>query len=340
MWLSKRDTTILNSLIKLYTAEKRPVSSRNLSSILPFSESLIRKELHKLENWGFVKKSSVSSGRTPSDRGLKLYLRNLIPFIETDTKNDSIKWQISDQNFNELSMKSAGHLTSWTSNIGFIYLNSIFELPFKMIRLIKTGNSKVMVVVDSVNGWIFSKMFQTDKNYSGNELKKWENILNEEFRGKSLKNTFKIIRNRLFRYKEKYITFYKGLYFLLGSKDLSTSDIIYKGVLEMIDSDIFNPEAVKKILKTLQMKEQFASFLKDLLNDNSESPVAAFGNDSGISELEDFILVVSNFDVLRSPLGKIGVIGPKSMEYSKSFYEVNKLSNYFSSVLSENTAEV
>ena len=210
MWLSKRDTTILNSLIKLYTAEKRPVSSRNLSSILPFSESLIRKELYKLENWGFVKKSSVSSGRTPSDRGLKLYLRNLIPFIETDTKNDSIKWQISDQNFNELSMKSAGHLTSWTSNIGFIYLNSIFELPFKMIRLIKTGNSKGMVVVDSVNGWIFSKMFQTDKNYSGNELKQWENILNEEFRGKSLKNTYKIIRNRLFRYKEKYITFYKG----------------------------------------------------------------------------------------------------------------------------------
>lgn len=340
MWLSKRDTTILNSLIKLYTSGKRPVSSRNLSSILPFSESLIRKELQKLESWGFVKKSSVSSGRTPSDRGLKLYLRNLIPFIETDTKNDSIKWQISDQNFNELSMKSAGHLTSWTSNIGFIYLNSIFELPFKMIRLIKTGNSKVMVVVDSVNGWIFSKMFQTDKNYSGNELKKWENILNEEFRGKSLRNTFKIIRNRLFRYKEKYMTFYKGLYFLLGSKDLSTSDIIYKGVLEMIDSDIFNPKAVKKILKTLQMKEQFASFLKDLLNDNSESPIVAFGNDSGISELEDYILVVSNFDVLRSPLGKIGVIGPKSMEYGKSFYEVNKLSNYFSSVLSENTAEV
>ncbi len=339
MWLSKRDTAILNTLIKLYITGKKPVSSKNISESLPLSESLIRKELQKLESYGFVEKSSVSSGRTPSDRGLKLYLKELNPESDNSLKH-SVYRQISGQNFNDLSNKSADTLSSETNNIGFIYFDSIFELPFKKIKLIKTGQARLMVIIDSTNGWVFSKVLQTDKNYSDPELKKWESILNQEFIGRSLKTIFKIIRNRLFRYKEKYMNIYKGLYFLLGSKDLSTADLIYKGVLNLIDSNIFDPKSLKRVVETLQKKEMFASFLKDLLNVKDGNPIVAFGKDSGISELEEFMLVISNFNILESPLGKLGVIGPKFMEYSESISQVKSLSSYFSTILSESRTEV
>lgn len=338
MWLSKRDTSILNALIELYVIQKKPVSSKNLSVILPFSESLLRKELHKLESYGFIKKSSVSSGRTPSDRGLKLYLKNLDKENLTGGNQSLPQWG-TEQNFYDLSNRSADILSSGTNNIGFIYFDSLFELPFKRIRLVKTGISRIMVVLNSSNGWVFSKILLTDKNYSDPELKKWETILNEEFLGKSLKNVFKIIRNRLFRYKEKYMNIYRGLYFLLGSKDLSTADLIYKGILNLIDSDMFDPKSLKKVVETLQRKERFAGFLKDILTQKESIPIVAFGKDSGIDELAEFMLVVSNFEVLASPLGKIGVIGPKFMKYSESISQVKSLSCYFSEILSGNQTE-
>lgn len=323
----------------MYISEKRPVSSKNLAEFFPLSESLIRKELQKLESFGFIKKSSISSGRTPSDQGLKLYLSSLEPHASKISEH-SMKKRISGQNFNDLSAESADILSFETNNISFIYFQSIFELPFEKIKMIKIGFSKIMVVVNSTNGWIFSKMLITDKNYSDHDLKKWETVLNKEFFGKSLKNIFKIIRNRLFKYKEKYFNIYKGLYFLLGSKDLSTSDLIYKGVLNLMNSEIFDQSSLKKVVDTLQRKERFATFLNDLLTGKSSSPVIAFGKDSGINELEEFMLVVSNFDILASPMGKIGVIGPKFMEYSESISQVQSLSTYFSTILSEKQMEV
>lgn len=339
MWISKRNTEILASLINLYSNTRRPVSSKQLSEHLPYSCSLLRKELQKLEAIGFIKKSSSSSGRTPSDKGLKMYLRSLDEIADTETLSPEF-FQSDGKDFSDLSTRSADFLSRESDHIGFVYFDSIFDLEFKKVKLIKIAPHKIMMILNCRNQWIFSKIFVTNRNYSESELRNWEQILNTEFSNRSLNRIFKIIRNRLFKDKERYINIYRGIYNLLGTEDLMAADLFYNGTLNLLNSQVTDTETLKKIIHTLEEKERFAKFLRDILSKKNRNPVIAFGGESGISEFEELVLITSNFFWSENPIGKLGILGPKFTRYSETINRVKHFSSHISTILSENPMEV
>lgn len=326
-------------LIEIYISTHQPVSSAQLAPILSLSCSGVRKELQKLETYGFIYKSSQSSGRVPTNKGMKFYLKQVIADLEVNTADIRLPESI-DGDFNNLSHDCLSLLTTQTHTIGFIFLNSLFDLNFKYIRLLKVGPSKIMTVLQSMNNTTFSKIFRTRKNYSEIELQNWEAIINREFKGRTLRNTFRSIRNKLFKDKEKYLKIYRELYFLLGNEDLKTGEFFFKGTINILDSDLVNPSNVKKLLSTLEEKEKLTCFLNDILKSDIKSPVVAFGTDTGISDLDDFIFIFSNFYYSRNPIGNIGIIGPKFMSYPNTISQVEVFSSYFSRILSNKPMEV
>ena len=107
-----------------------------------------------------------------------------------------------------------------------------------------------------------------------------------------------------------------------------------------MDSDLIDPSNVKKVLETLEDKVKLSSFLNDILQNNKKRMFIVFGTETGISELEDLILIFSNFYYSRNPLGNIGVIGPKFMSYPDTISQIELFSSYFSKNLSKNVVEV
>lgn len=87
MWLNKRNSLILKNLIKIYISTHKPVSSNQLTTIISLSSPTIRKELQKLESYGYIFRTTYSSGRIPTNRGLKFYLRELMDNSEFEDKN-------------------------------------------------------------------------------------------------------------------------------------------------------------------------------------------------------------------------------------------------------------
>ena len=328
------------SLIKIYTSTHKPVSSKQLTQLIPLSESAIRKELQKLESYGFIYKPSASAGRVPSNRGIKYYLKQLIDNLKTNNEITGFPGT-NNGDFNNISEDFISLLSTNTNNIGFLFLNSLFDLNFIKIKLVKVGSYRVMIILQTLNNWTFSKIFKTNENYTEKDLKNWEDILIKEFKGKTLRNTFKRIRNKLHKEKEKYLRMYRGLYFLLGNEDLLTAEFFIKGTLNILNFDLVNPSKVKKLLETLEEKEKLSCFLNDILYNNPvRTPIVTLGVDTGISELEDFVLIFSNFYYSENPIGNIGVIGPKFMPYPNTISQVNRFSTYFSKILSKNPMEV
>ncbi|UCH97398.1 MAG: hypothetical protein JSV88_11250 [Candidatus Aminicenantes bacterium] len=339
MWLTRRDSSILVRLIEIYTSTHQPVSSAQLAPLVCLSCSGVRKELQKLEAYGFIYKPSQSSGRIPTNKGIKFFLKQVIDNLKVKPEDIPLP-EIDDWDFNNISDNCLSLLTTQTHTIGFIFLNSIFDLNFKHIRLLKVGPSRVMFIIQSLNNTTFSKIFKTRTNYAETDLKNWEAIFNREFKGRTLRNTFKSIRNKLFKEKEKYLKIYEELYFLLGNEDLKTAQLFFKGTLNLLDSDLVNPANVKKLLRTLEEKERLTRFLKDILKSDVKSPIVALGTDTGISDLDDFILIFSKFYYSRNPIGNIGVIGPKFMAYPNTISQVEVFSSYFSKILSNKPTEV
>jgi heat-inducible transcriptional repressor len=341
MWLKKRDSLILIRLIEIYISTHNPVSSSQLAPLLGFSCSTIRKDLQNLEAHRFIYKPNSSSGRIPTNRAIKYYIKRLMEDLQPNHEAFNLNLpELLEPDFNNISDNYLSLLADQTQNIGFVFLNSVFDLNFKRIKLIKVGPHKVMTIIYAVNNWTFSKLFKTHENYPDRDLDIWEAILNKEFKGRTLKNTFKSIRNKLFKDKEKYLKIYRELYYLLGNEDLMTAEFFFKGTHNILDSDLVNPHKVKKLLETLEEKEKLTQFLNDILKNNQKKTMVAFGNDTGISDLEDFILIFSNFYYSQNPIGNIGVIGPKFMSYPATLSQVELFSSHFSKILSKNPMEV
>lgn len=328
----------MTGLLNIYTSTHKPVSSMQLTPYVSLSCSAIRKELQKLEDYGFLYKPSASSGRVPTNKAIKFYFRELVKNLEPDNENINLL-QTDDLDFNYVSDNFLSLLSSNTQNIGFVFLESIFDLNFKKIRMIKIGPHRIMTIIQSSTGWNFSKIFKTAENYTEKDLKKWERMLTEEFRGRSLKSAFKSIRNRLYKEKEKYLKIYRGLYFLLANEELMTAELLIKGTLNLLDSNLVDADKVKNLLKTLEEKEKLTAFLNDILHtkDNKSGPTVIFGTETGISELEDFLLIYSNFYLSKNPIGNIGIIGPKFVPDANIVSRVALFSTYFSRNFSTKT---
>jgi len=339
MWLNKRNFLILNKLIKTYISTHKPVSSSQLAKNSQLSSPTIRKELQKLESHGYIFKTTSSSGRIPTNRGLKFYLRESMNNLELKDKDFNLP-KIKDLNFKTISEDFLSLLSEKTPHIGFIFLNSLFNLNFKKINLIKVGSHRIMLVILSLYNCTFSKFFTTTENYPETELMKWQSIINKEFKGRTLNSTFKIIRNRLFKQKEKYRKIYRGFYSLLCNENLITTELIFKGELNILNSDLINPYKIKKTLETLEDKVRLSKFLNDIFKNNKKTPNFIFGSDTGISEFEDLILIFSNFYYVKNPIGNIGIIGAKFMPFANAISKVECYSSYFSRILSRKTMEV
>ena len=76
MELDQRKQQILKEIVNSYLLSGEPVGSKTLIEFADFSLSsaTIRNEMYELEKMGFLLKTHTSSGRIPSNEGLKYYI--------------------------------------------------------------------------------------------------------------------------------------------------------------------------------------------------------------------------------------------------------------------------
>ncbi len=101
--LTQRQIEILKSLIEEYIETAEPVGSETLEKkhALSASPATIRNEMVRLTNYGYLKKTHISSGRVPTSVAMKFYVKQLMKEKELSVAEEvSMKekvWDIRDR---------------------------------------------------------------------------------------------------------------------------------------------------------------------------------------------------------------------------------------------------
>jgi heat-inducible transcriptional repressor len=313
------------------------VSSSQLINCVPLAGSTLRKELQELERNNFLSKVHISSGRIPSNKALKLYVNDIFNSESLQGGPGSGLPTAIDLDLNEISQTMLSRLSFKTQNPGFILLSSLMDFKFRQIRFVKVSVYKILAVIKTENNWNYTKAFYTGRNYSESELKVWGSILNKEFANSSISTALKKIRNRIYVEKARYLTMYQGLYGLLKSKEFLSTELFFKGEEYIFNLGMKNTRRMKELLVLIEQKERFSQFIDDFLKKNGckAGPSVIFGAESGISAFENLILVFSCiYSRNRSRVGNVGIIGPRYMKYASNVFEINQMSKYFSTTVS------
>lgn len=89
--ITKRQAQVLASIVKLYSEENKPVSSKMLveKGYFDLSGATLRNEMQALEEAGFITHPHTSSGRVPTDEGFRYFVNQLMDHVKLSMKQQT-----------------------------------------------------------------------------------------------------------------------------------------------------------------------------------------------------------------------------------------------------------
>src|SRR3989338_367134 len=116
----KRESDVLDMIIRTYVETAEPVGSRFVARQLGFSSATIRNVMADLEEAGLIMHPHTSAGRIPTDKGYRLYIDSL---MRKRTVSESIAGTIRQQY--EATIRSLEDVMERTSRLISILKNQV-----------------------------------------------------------------------------------------------------------------------------------------------------------------------------------------------------------------------
>jgi len=163
--LTQRQIDILNVIIKEYTETSQPAGSGVIEKKykLGVCPATIRNEMVELAKKGYLKKEYFSSGRVPSAKGFRFYIKNLMKEKELSTTDEvSYKnsvWDERAETHRLLSQavktlsKKTGLLSLAVTNSGDLYYSGVANILMQPEFFDLALSRTFFGLIDEINYW-------------------------------------------------------------------------------------------------------------------------------------------------------------------------------------------
>jgi len=338
MWLTNREKEILKLTIGIYIETGYPVSSRRVSKKRKnyFSPATIRNEMLSLEEKGYLYQTHSQSGRIPTPKAIKYYLKYLIR--EEDISLPELKFNSFSNESTEFKnfWKSVSENLSFVSqNIGFIISPSFFSVNFKEIKFLNIGNKRALIILETPGNLVATKVINTEDEVSQRQLDKFSTYINTNYRGKSLDYVLKNIYINSRKEQMKLLSFISFLKKYIIKKD-NDFDFYFNGEEKLLEKSLNrNIKEIKHVVELLENREKLVKLLQKAKNEGQVN--IFFSPLIGNTKYEDLTLFVSNYYCNNEIQGKVGVLGFNKLDYPLIYSLVKEAAKSISSLLNEKT---
>ncbi len=331
MSITEREKLVLNAIVNYYLNFGDTIGSRTLVKKygIDLSSATIRNVMADLEDMGYIAKTHASSGRTPTDKGYKYYLDELLK-IEKLTKQEKENIELVYENrVNELDMllqQTSSLLSRLTTYAGIAMEPSGMIEKVKRVELIYVDEYMIMAVIIFENRVVKTRKILLTSPIYKDELDTLAQEINELIKD----------RNVGLQEIERYILEKKKLV----PKAAESYDEQGKLFINNVPS-IFRDKHVNEISDALELfhhRDDIRGLFEQIIsskNTPAGSVNVIFGDELGVKGLEDFSFVYSTYKVGEST-GIIGVIGPKRMAYSKTMGLIKYVTQEVDKVINDN----
>jgi len=340
MELNDRKSKILQAVIDEYINTAEPVGSRVISkkNELGLSSATIRNEMADLEEMGYLIQPHTSAGRIPSDSGYRFYVNSLMNRYQNSVeKMEKLQFDF-EKRVTQLEMlikKMRMALSAVTDYTTVMTTPDLKQTVIKKIELMNLSPGTVLIILVTMEGVVKNKTINASINE--NDMAMLGSVINDELCG--LK-TDEITHEKISDIQNKVRSSInpKTLIEILG--------FIYE-TIEMLDETEVFVDNAKSILQypeynDLDKARKMFGFLEDpknlrpLMNKPDGNGVnITIGSENNIEELNDCSLVTVNYSVGGRAVGKIGIVGPKRMDYAKVIQSLENVSSQIDKLLYE-----
>ena len=317
--LIDRQVLILQSIVENFITTNQPVGSKQIAQNIDFSSATIRNDMSKLEKEGLIKKTHISSGRVPSEKGYRYYVDYIKKDYElSNSENEKLRQLsggdiVSENNYLE---KNAIVLSDLTDCTAVILAPTKTDRRINKIEVILLSSRSILVILVTNIGEVFQQNYKLDADFTAEDIGEINKLLQSYFYDVDMATAQILIHGELDKYLKNKVNNYDmivvALNRLLQNKIKKT--VALGGKYNLLKQpDIDNVEKLKEVVSLLEDDK-----IVELLDNNevTDKPSIKIGTELKLGNIDDLSLVSSSYNTSKGQ-GVIAVFGPKRMDYSK-----------------------
>ena len=315
--LIDRQVLILQSIVENFITTNQPVGSKQIAQNIDFSSATIRNDMSKLEKEGLIKKTHISSGRVPSEKGYRYYVDYIKKDYElSNSENEKLKQLsggdiVSENNYLE---KNAIVLSDLTDCTAVILAPTKTDRRINKIEVILLSSRSILVILVTNIGEVFQQNYKLDADFTAEDIAEINKLLQSYFYDVDMATAHVMIHGELEKYLKNKVNNYDmivvALNRLLQNKIKKT--VALGGKYNLLKQpDIDNVEKLKEVVSLLEDDK-----IVELLDNNevTDKPSIKIGTELKLGNIDDLSLVSSSYNTSKGQ-GVIAVFGPKRMDY-------------------------
>ncbi len=324
--MNDRSREVFQRVVEGYLQSGGPVGSRTLTQSLSenLSAATVRNVMQDLEYLGLLDSPHVSSGRIPTQMGLRMFVDGL---LEVDglaiTDREKLDGTLSE-NPKDISatLDKIGSALSGITQGASLVLSPKQESEIEHVEFVSLAHDRALVVLVFSNGHVENRLFRPPLGQTPSSLKEAANFLNSIMQGRTLVEAKQIIQSEISVRRQELDSLAaelveNGLVFW-EAKGERQKRLIVRGRANLLESEAEEEELerIRLLFNDLERKQDIEEFLN--LTEQSDGVRIFIGSENKLFSLSGSSLVVSPYmNSDKKVIGAVGVIGPTRLNYGR-----------------------
>lgn len=333
MELDARKLEILYAIIEQYQETGEPVGSRTISKLerLNFSPATIRNEMADLEEMGLIVQPHTSAGRIPTDKGYRLYVDKMLAeqTEKTAEPRDLPALPMQDllsrriDRVEEMLLKMAQILAANTNYTTMVTGPHSRKSKLKFLQLSPMDKGRILAVVVLSGDIVKNNILSLDEEVGNDELMELNFILNKRLTGLSLEeinlSVISELKNEAGAHVEVVAKVLDAVAETFAKED--SYPVYTSGAPNIFRyPELTGGDRASELISTLEEKKTLGSAIGSLPSESggSRQDIQVYiGDEVPVESMKDCSVVTATYSLGDGVQGKIGIIGPKRMNYQK-----------------------
>jgi len=321
--LEDKKWKVLRAVIRDYILTAVPVGSERITRKyrLNISPASVRKIMACLEELGLLEQPHISSGRIPTDLGFRYYVDEIMDPkpLRRDVKALILsRYQGGSRNVAEIMQETSRILSGISRYTGIVSGPRLSQAVLERIDLIRMDDRRILMVLISHTGVLYNRVIEDGHGLTQGELNRVVDDLNPHVQGKTLLDVRERLRLQMTTQQIQIGSLLeRWCNAALRGPEPDRTEVYIDGQNHFLDYPEFTEDVrkIKVLFRAFEEKEMLLGVLDNAME--GEGIQVYIGNESRLDEMSDCSLIFSRYYRGGIPLGTLGVIGPKRMDYSR-----------------------
>jgi heat-inducible transcriptional repressor len=322
MELDERKLKILQVIIRNYLETGEPVGSRTISkySDLNLSSATIRNEMADLEELGYITQPHTSAGRIPTDKGYRLYVDTMLEAKVQEIEDmKEILVQKTDR-IDSLLKQIAKLLAENTHYASLVTKPQYRSLKVKFIQLTEVDSTQLLAIIVLEGNIVKNKIIATSEALEKDIILKLNIVLNTFLQGLDLKEINMPVIQKIKEQAGNYGNLVSDILDTIAQaiSEEDEVEVYTSGATNILKyPELSDMKKVTELMNTFEEQEQLTELIGNSENPDETGIQVYIGSETPVESMKDCSVVTATYEIDDGVYGKIGIIGPKRMDYEK-----------------------